>query len=222
MKKTIKIFLLLCIFCFLTGFSSNNISNQKDINFKEEFVDFDNLEFEDTLSYDEMVSVIEKTRTEEEIKIFKESNKQSDVFYKSTNKAAKKGEYRYVSWGGKISTYKISGKTYKLRAKMDVKLYYETPKSKPRIEGLSGYHVYTGGGEKCVFNGRMNVHLTSGRSFYYSYYGDLYKTGKTTWNFGGAISIGGFANATATVTYSDSYLKNISVSENFYNELFRP
>ncbi len=205
MKRISVIFVSFCAILVTVILLSNNIKALSG-----DFSDLSNIKYENTMSYDEMLEYVEKTRTSEEIAEFKKLHPKIKL-------RTYAGERRFELWGGNIFTYDSK---YKLQLRMDVELYYATANSKPKIVSLSGYHIYTGGGESCVFQGAINVHLIAGNAFYYSFNGDIYERGVIKWNLGGKIKIGEAGELNGSISNGDGFIRNVSESENFNSPLF--
>lgn len=213
MKKYFKImFTIVCALCVITPWRTP-VMAQDTADFDSskyayhEISDINDLKYEDTMSEAEYIAYLEHIGKNVEVKKLKASA------------PMRASSYRYSNWAGKKCTYENG--VYVAQAMFTVTLYYASSSSQPKIVGLSDGHVYTGGGiSQCIFSGRINYHLSSGRSFYYTFYGDLYKTGTATWKAGAKVGIGGYAEAYTEVSWSNGHIRNISENETFYNSLF--
>lgn len=111
-----------------------------------------------------------------------------------------------------MNNFTYSSGKYILEARFSVGLEYTQGSSSPnRIISLGGAHVFTGKGAQCIFTGTIFYKLISGNSFYYSFYGDVYKSATTTVTIGEDSSI--IFNASRTT----DYLMNVSRDETFYS-----
>ncbi len=111
---------------------------------------------------------------------------------------------------------------YVLQARFSVGLEYSGSDSPDRIVSLGGAHIYTGAGANCIFSGDIFYQLNSGNSFYYNFYGNMYKAGYVNW--GGGIKIGVGQNATihGEIASGDHYIRNVSETETYYAAGLQP
>lgn len=91
-----------------------------------------------------------------------------------------------------------------------------------RIVSLGGAHIFTGKGEKCIFTGTIYYKLISGNSFYYSFYGDVYKTATTTVGGGVTVGIGENSSINFNASCTSNYLMYVSRSETYKSAAMRP
>ena len=126
------------------------------------------------------------------------------------------GSYTIENWKG-VRTWKDF---YGCEPRFAIQLYYAYPGAKPKITAIKHVDMYTGLGSPCTFDGTIYVELISGKSFYYSYSGNLYERGQMNISGSLNIGIGKAASATITVSNGDGFISNIYNSETFKNDLF--
>lgn len=189
------------------------------------------INYEDTMSYEEMLDFMKKSAySESEISEFKYQNlKLSSNLRKDGNFNVSLGvlsstEVRYSLFY--MNTYSYTHgfmQLCKVQARFSVGLEYDVGASSPnRIVSLKGEHVYTGGGTKCMFSGTIFYQLEAGNRFYYSMYGNLYTGGSVNWSAGGAIGVGGNATLNATISNGTGFIRNISEAETYESSGMEP
>ena len=82
-----------------------------------------------------------------------------------------------------------------------------------RIVSLGGAHIFTG---------TIYYKLISGNSFYYSFYGDVYKTATTTVGGGVTVGIGENSSINFNASCTSNYLMYVSRSETYKSAAMRP
>lgn len=116
----------------------------------------------------------------------------------------------------KMNNFTYSSGKYILEPRFSVGLEYTIGSYSPnRIVSLGGAHIFTGKGENCIFTGTIYYKLISGNSFYYSFYGDVYKTATTTVGGGLTIGIGENSSINFNASSTSNYLMNVSRSETY-------
>lgn len=124
--------------------------------------------------------------------------------------------YTIETWNG-VSTWRDS---YGCEPRFAVQLYYASSGAKPKITAIKHADMYTGLGSPCTFEGNIYVELISGKSFYYSYSGNLYQRGQMNVSGSLNIGIGKAASVKITISNGDGFISNIYNSETFKNDLF--
>lgn len=227
-RLLIIITLTICLF-ILPGYT--NIKSSKD-KFEYRSIDeLENINYEDTMSYEEMLDFMKgNTYTDTEINDFQNQNK------KLNSNLVNNGElnvYVGVLSGTEIryslfymTTYSYSHgfmQVCKVQARFSAGLEYDIGASSPnRIVSLKGEHVYTGGGQKCMFSGTIFYELEAGNRFYYSMYGNLYTGGSVNWSAGGSVGVGGNATLNATISNGTGFIRNISEAETYESSGMEP
>lgn len=107
----------------------------------------------------------------------------------------------------KMNNFTYSSGKYILEPRFSVGLEYTIGSYSPnRIVSLGGAHIFTG---------TIYYKLISGNSFYYSFYGDVYKTATTTVGGGLTIGIGENSSINFNASSTSNYLMNVSRSETY-------
>lgn len=123
----------------------------------------------------------------------------------------------------KMNNFTYSSGKYILEPRFSVGLEYTIGSYSPnRIVSLGGAHIFTGKGENCIFTGTIYYKLISGNSFYYSFYGDVYKTATTTVGGGLTIGIGENSSINFNASSTSNYLMNVSRSETYESARMLP
>ncbi len=134
-----------------------------------------------------------------------------------------KSQIKYSLFRMNVYSYKSGFKTYKLQARFSIGLEYINNSASPtRIKYIQAPHIYTGDGAKCVFTGNIFYKLTAGNSFYYNFYGDVYKAGSIQWSAGATIGLGKSASVTATISNGDGFVRNVSEAETYTSTGLKP
>ena len=168
--------------------------------------ELDNLDYSETYSYEELEYMLKENGF---------SNKEIISMIGEENISRSSTTIRYSLF--RLETYTYNN-TYKLQPRITVGLEYSGNSVSPdRIVSLKGGHVYTGDGAKCVFSGTMIYELEAGNSFYYSFYGDIYKEGDVNWSFGGEIGIGEKTSVQGQISNGSGFEKNVSESGRYYS-----
>ena len=126
------------------------------------------------------------------------------------------GSYTIENWAG-VRTWKGY---FGCEPRFAIQLYYAYSGAKPKITAIKHADMYTGIGSPCIFDGTIYVELISGKSFYYSYSGNLFERGQMNVSGSLNIGIGKAASATITVSNGDGFISNVYNSETFKNDLF--
>lgn len=100
MKRISVIFVSFCAILVTVILLSNNIKALSG-----DFSDLSNIKYENTMSYDEMLEYVEKTRTSEEIAEFKKLHPKIKL-------RTYAGERRFELWGGNAFYYSFNGDIY--------------------------------------------------------------------------------------------------------------
>ena len=115
------------------------------------------------------------------------------------------GSYTIENWKG-VRTWKDF---YGCEPRFAIQLYYAYPGAKPKITAIKHADMYS-----------IYVELISGKSFYYSYSGNLYQQGQMNVSGSLNVGIGSAASVTITISNGNGFISNIYNSETFKNDLF--
>ena len=126
------------------------------------------------------------------------------------------GSYTIENWAG-VRTWKGY---FGCEPRFAIQLYYAYSGAKPKITAIKHADMYTGIGSPCIFDGTIYVELISGKSFYYSYSGNLYQQGQMNVSGSLNVGIGSAASVTITISNGNGFISNIYNSETFKNDLF--
>lgn len=194
-----------------TETKTSNYSEVLDDLIWQESKDIDKIKKEDTYTYTELTEHLAGAGlTQAEITNFIGERP------KETRAAT---EVRYGLF--KMNNFTYSSGKYILEPRFSVGLEYTIGFPEPnRIVSLGGAHI--GKGEKCIFTGTIYYKLISGNSFYYSFYGDVYKTATTTVGGGVTIGIGENSSINFNASSTSNYLMNVSRSETYESAAMRP
>lgn len=189
-----------------TETKTSNYSEVLDDLIWQESKDIDKIKKEDTYTYTELTEHLAGAGlTQAEITNFIGERP------KETRAAT---EVRYGLF--KMNNFTYSSGKYILEPRFSVGLEYTIGSYSPnRIVSLGGAHIFTGKGENCIFTGTIYYKLISGNSFYYSFYGDVYKTATTTVGGGLTIGIGENSSINFNASSTSNYLMNVSRSETY-------
>lgn len=166
---------------------------------------------EDTYTYDEMLNhLINNGYSYKEAKGLMGERKKS---------SRASTEIRYSLF--RLKTYSYG--SYKLQPRFNVGLEYTKGIAAPnRIVSLQAAHIYTGDGAKCVFAGTIFYKLEAGNSFYYNFYGDIYKRGNINWSIGATVGVEETGSVSATISNGDDFYKNVSEAGRYTSAGLRP
>lgn len=198
---------------FLTIFIVNNVrmdliqaketqsfESQSEDLIWHDISELDSISKEDTYTYDELLNLLITNGYS-----YKEAKKMMGKKKLSTRAST---EIRYSLFRLKTYTY---GGLYKLQPRFNVGLEYTKGISAPnRIVSLQAAHIYTGDGAQCVFTGKIFYKLEAGNSFYYNFYGDIYKKGNINWSIGATVGVGETGNVSATISNGSNFYRNVS------------
>lgn len=104
---------------------------------------------------------------------------------------------------------------YKLQTRFSIGIEFNEKQEESKLVSLGGAHVYTNEGKSCVFNGVVFYSLISENSFYYNFYGDIYKQGNFNNEIGPVVNIGSDYAINNKVSEPDKAIKNISEAESY-------
>lgn len=180
-----------------TETKTSNYSEVLDDLIWQESKDIDKIKKEDTYTYTELTEHLAGAGlTQAEITNFIGERP------KETRAAT---EVRYGLF--KMNNFTYSSGKYILEPRFSVGLEYTIGSYSPnRIVSLGGAHIFTG---------TIYYKLISGNSFYYSFYGDVYKTATTTVGGGLTIGIGENSSINFNASSTSNYLMNVSRSETY-------
>lgn len=195
-------------------YPSTNSSVQDNLVWHD-ISELETLPYDQTFSYDEMASLL-LSHGFSMYDATQMIGEKQPVTYGNT-------EVRYSLMRMNTFEYKEWFSTYKLQARFTVGLEYVKGAYSPtKLVSLQGSHVYTGDGSKCVFSGTIEYKLVSGNSFYYNFYGDIYKKGTVNWSVGTTVGIGENSSITATISNGDGFVKNVSETETYKSSGLEP
>ena len=174
---------------------------------------------------------LNNTLSSEEYEKFMGNDKDTTMYYTSysTSSATEENTEGYTRYllvsGGSYTIENWAGvRTWKgyfgCEPRFAIQLYYAYSGAKPKITAIKHADMYTGIGSPCIFDGTIYVELISGKSFYYSYSGNLFERGQMNVSGSLNIGIGKAASATITVSNGDGFISNVYNSETFKNDLF--
>jgi hypothetical protein len=183
----------------------------------QDISELDSLSVEEAYSYDELMNkLVANGYSHQEAKQIMGEKPVSN--YSKAKSQIKYGLFRMT-----VYSYRSGFKTYKLQARFSVGLEYINNSPSPtRIKYVQAPHIYTGDGAKCVFSGNIFYKLTAGNSFYYNFYGNIYKAGAINWSAGATIGLGKSASVTATISNGDGFVRNVSEAETYKSAGLRP
>ncbi|WP_157593548.1 hypothetical protein [Sedimentibacter sp. B4] len=218
MEEKIKKLTKVASIFIMTILMLQNVAFAQDLNTLVEAVPIDELAtlpIERTYSYDEIIAHMNENGYEE--KEIQEFQKKHEENLKLQSVEINSITIRYQLFTMDGISFKNFLTTYKLQPQVLVGLQYSGSDSPDRIVSLEEPFVYTGGGAKCSFQGKMVYKLISGREFYTLIQGDVYKEGSMNVSGDVKINLGGKGEATITVSNGNGYLKNISYEETYYS-----
>ncbi len=176
-----------------------------------DFKDIESIEKEDTYTYTELVEYLTSAGfAEDEIK----------NLIGPRPKETRATEVRYGMFY--LTNYTYSS-IYILEPRISVGLEYTVGQSSPnRIVEIGSPHIFTGKGAACKFAGTINYKLTAGNSFYYLFYGDLYKAGAVSATGGASVNIGPVGTISFEISSGDGYITNVSRDITYYSAALQP
>lgn len=172
------------------------------------------LPYDETYSYDEMFCILsDEGYSDNEIIEMLGTNTLN-------SRSGSDVEIRYAQFKMGENTF---DNVYILEARFSVGLEYRGNNYMPdRIVSLGGAHVYTGAGADCVFTGDLYYELINGQSFYYNFYGDLYRAGTVSWEFGASVVIGEFFNIHGSISNGSGFIENVDVYDTYCSAALNP
>lgn len=218
-KKLISLSLsLLALFSFsLSSYAAENSiststnSKEEQLNWVE-FSDINDISFEDTYSYDELVNHFKDCGfSDEEI-----------LHYIGEQPSIRSSTVRYSLVKMTPYTYYLNLSNFSLQPRFTIGLEYISGNSSPdSIVSIEGGHIFTSDPDttdqnyfsNCSFSGTVLYKLVSGNEIYYNFYGDLYRAGSVQWSVGAKVSIGQTASVNASISNGNGYLSNLSEAD---------
>lgn len=197
---------LVLLAVIIAGIKIKHSNLDKNNMICHDITELENLQKEETYTHKEMVNYLASNvySTKEAQKIMGMQSGLDNVHYSI---------FKMNSF-----SYKIGGSKVTLEPRFVMGLEYNDKSNTPnKILSLHPIGVFDEDGFYCVFDGNILCELTSGNSFYYNIYGNLYKKGISNYDFVDKITVGLSATIKGNVNNVDNHYKNISESEEYYS-----
>lgn len=217
-----KLLILILLVVLVFTFSSNVFAQSHaydDFSMYNKYVDYypiealDSLPINEALTYEEMY---------EKLKNLGVSDKNLLSFKKNRESIIKSDSSTVLYQTFYMKTEVVYGNmyTYKIQPRIVAGLEYLGNSTSPsRIVSLEDGFAYTGGGDSCVFDGRLRYFLEAGNSFSTVISGDVYRMGgNVSVSGGGSIGVGEIGEVNISAQYDvNSYVDNIYGTDRYYS-----